>query len=144
MVSDFQISNECNFVYGKVLNLINERLDKYKRLPLIHEFDDGNVLFQYFNNWESHIDEVRERKFVRIGNIKNDKTAYILYYPNDTTIKIKDNKINREYLVLNGKIEFSIDQKKVELNSYNRIDIKPEESNFSFTTLDNTYLILIK
>lgn len=133
------MNEEKKQLFKKVNELIDKRKNELlKNLPNIHEIEDG-IIIRSFYDWKC-CDDFQDVKFKKIPAINKPQEIVFFYYlPKGTIFEKCEKKHISSITCLTGNVEISVDDKKYNLNAYNKIYLG--NNKFSCKILENTYLI---
>ena len=133
------VTNERKEILDRVNALIDKRkVELFKRLPSIHEIDDG-IIIRFFTGW-GECNDNKNIRFKKIINEDNPEEILIFYYlPKGTIIELKKKDYIKSIVCLSGKLELNIEGKKSNLNGFKKISL--ESNEFQGIALENTYAI---
>lgn len=142
MQPPFNNLDECKVAFDKAKRLIEERKKQFNRIPEIQEFDNGNILIQFFEHWDIYWNDLKKRNFESVQH--DDKSIVAIFAEGEKFIEIGDLSKEKTYVVINGDIEISFfDNSPIKrVGSFQSITI-PKDFEHKLKAIRDTYVIVI-
>lgn len=139
------MENECKIAYSKAKELIQRNKENYGNIkPKIQSFDDGNILVQYFNDWENHWDKTKMKNFQLLDEIDSISNAKLIFSESNNEIQVQLFKKNMIYIVLNGEIDFKFEDGSIKKVSSYEVCSIPKGTPHGGLTVRDTYVLIIE
>lgn len=140
MSRNVETISDCKTAFDKAKRLIAERKKRFNRIPEIQEFDNGNILIQYFEHWDMYWDKLKKRNFEPIQ--QDHKSIFAIYAEAGKTIEVEDTSKSKTYMIINGELEITINDTKQKILSFQSISI-PQNLNHTVDVIRDTYVIIV-
>lgn len=141
MANDLEIANDCKSAFDKAKRLIAERKKRFNRIPEIQEFDNGNILIQYFEHWDIHWENnLKRRDFQSIQ--KDNKNIVTIYAEAGQTINVENPNTSKTYLIINGELSVIFEDSTQTISTFQSISV-PQNLNHTIQAVRDTYVIIV-
>lgn len=140
------MDSNCKVAFTKAKELIKRNKEKYgvEVMPEVQPFDDGNIFFQYFIKWDDFWDKTKLKTIEILGVDDYMKNVKFVFSEegNDVDITIFD--FDKTYIVVNGEIDFKLEDGTIQKVSSNETYKIPKEIAHGGLTVRDTYVIVIE
>src|SRR5690242_1018053 len=142
MLSEININTDCKDAFERAKRLIEDRKKQFNRNPEIQEFDNGNILIQFFENWGDYWNVLKRRDFEPINS--DTKEIIAIYCEAGKNIDIKNFGKSKTYLIVNGEVEFKFaDDTTYNVSSFQSL-IVPKNMRHVASVIRDSYVIVIE
>lgn len=142
MLSEININTDCKDAFERAKRLIEDRKKQFNRNPEIQEFDNGNILIQFFENWGDYWNVLKRRDFEPINS--DTKEIVAIYCEAGKNIDIKNFGKSKTYLIVNGEVEFKFaDDTSYKVSSFQSLIVPKNMRHVAYVVRDS-YVIVIE
>lgn len=131
---------DCKTAFDKAKRLIAERKKRFNRIPEIQEFDNGNILIQFFEHWDVYWDKLKKRDFQPLQ--QDNKSIVAIYVEAGKTIDVEDLSKSKTYMIINGELEITVNDSKQTVQTFQSISI-PKDFHHVVNVIRDTYVIIV-
>ena len=131
------MTEEKRIILEKIDELIDKRkTELLKRLPSIHEIDDG-IIIRFFTDWDDCINNIKFKRI--IDENRPDDIAIFYFIPKGAIIELKKRDYIHCMACLSGRLEIRYSGDTHILTGFKKICLDTDE--FEGVALEDTYVL---
>jgi len=131
------MTEEKQIVLNKIDTLLNKRkAELLKKLPSIHEIDDG-IIIRFFTEWDECHNDIKFKRI--IDDSKPEEVILFYFLPKGAVIERKKRDYIKCIACLSGELEIIEEGETRYLTSYKKFCLETDE--FQGVALEDTYVI---